>query len=90
MIHEILPGSRPAAFFDTADCNTGMSLAYAVTKAVAQAILRERHDDPLGNATDEHAAEIAYEIAAQHRGDTTLPVLAAAAAYRAMGHEGCS
>ena len=68
--------------FDAPDCNTGMSLAYAVAKQAAESViggLYTEQTDISGAAED-----IAYAVAFRWRHQCTLPQIVAAAIERAL------
>ena len=73
-----------AADYDDPDCNTGMSLAYAVVKKiVAQALF---HLTDLDNTREDVAGDIAYKIALAHRHERSIPAIAAIAVAAALTH----
>ena len=77
-----LPSEALAHTFDEADCNTGMSLAYAVAKAAAMSVLSGLYTEATDRSTA--AQNIAYDLALRWRHGFTLAQIVEAAVERAL------
>ena len=77
-----LPREAMADTFDAPDCNTGMSLAYAVAWAAAEAVFSTLYTAPACRFPE--SREIAYDIAFRLRHECTLPQIVEYATERAL------